>query len=211
MKTLRYTLVSDGSSDRALQQHLTWLLRRHLPERTTIFPEWADFRPVAPRPRELSDRLRHAIDFYPCDLLFVHRDAESQPRERRLGEIRSALTRSAIESPTVCVLPVRMQEAWLLFDESALRRAAGNPHGTVSLDLPRLRDLENVPDPKALLFELLKRASELHGRRRRKFRCSQAAFALASYISDFSPLRTLSAFRSLEHDIVEALAANGWN
>ena len=27
------------------------------------------------------------------------------------------------------VIPVRMREAWLLFDETAIRKAAGNPSG----------------------------------------------------------------------------------
>lgn len=210
MKTLRYTLISDGSSDRALQHHLTWLLRQHLPDGTAISSEWADFRPVTPRPRELADRVRHAVNFYPCELLFVHRDAENEPRERRIDEVVSALRRANTAVPAVCVVPVRMQEAWLLFDEAALRRAAGNPHGTISLNLPRLRDLEHVPDPKAVLFGLLRRASQLHGRRLRKFHCSQAAFSLATFIASFAPLRKLSAFRCLENDLVDALAANKW-
>ena len=32
------------------------------------------------------------------------------------------------------IVPVRMTEAWLLLDESAIRRVAGRPHGDEPLD-----------------------------------------------------------------------------
>ena len=53
---------------------------------------------------------------YPCDLLFVHRDAERESIEQREKEIRESLEKSAMERtpPVVRVIPVRMQEAWLL-------------------------------------------------------------------------------------------------
>jgi len=41
MKELRYTLVTDGSSDRALLPILTWLLREN-GFSEAIQPEWAD-------------------------------------------------------------------------------------------------------------------------------------------------------------------------
>ena len=41
MSDLRYTLLADGSSDRALMPILSWLLREHLPHRA-IQEEWAD-------------------------------------------------------------------------------------------------------------------------------------------------------------------------
>ena len=48
-----------------------------------------------------------------------------------------------------------MTESWLLFNEPALRRAADNPLGRTMLELPRARDVEAIPDPKALLHRLL--------------------------------------------------------
>lgn len=90
MNSLRYTLVSDGSSDRALLPILTWLLRNngvHLPVQST----WADLRLLPKQPKNLPDRIRWAIDLYPCDLLFIHRDAERQPTQFRRIEIQQAL------------------------------------------------------------------------------------------------------------------------
>ena len=51
----------------------------------------------------------------------------------------------------VCVVPVRMQEAWLLIDEAALRRAAGDPNGTQPLAMPDVQRLEELADPKQLI------------------------------------------------------------
>lgn len=75
----------------------------------------------------------------------------------------------------ILIVPVRMQEPWLLFDEQAIRRAAGNPGGKTALPLPRLTQLESLPDPKETLYGLLVAASEHQGRRRGRFNPSRAA------------------------------------
>ena len=133
---LRYTLLSDGSSDAALMPILDWLLIEHGVNKP-IQSQWADLRRLRQPPDELSDRIRVALEFYPCDLLFIHRDAEKASYAERAGEIRNALTKIAEGDlpPNVYVIPVRMTEAWLLFDESAIRFAAGNRNGQNALHL----------------------------------------------------------------------------
>lgn len=206
---LSYTLVGDGSSDRLLLNHLNWLLR----EATTFAfrPLWADLRnvPGGP-PRRLAGKIRAACNLYPSDLLFVHRDAESEPRERREAEVLEALASVSNPPPAVCVIPVRMTEAWLLFDEGILRRAAGNPHGRVRLALPPLRRLEDLPDPKEVLRTLLLNASELSPKRRRNFDYPRARRLVAEYTDDFSALRALPAFAALETELRRLLLARGW-
>jgi len=110
----------------------------------------------------------------------------------------------------VCVVPVRMQEAWLLFDESAIRRAAGNPTAHMPLRLPRLADVEELADPKSILHDALRTASGLRGRRLKAFSPHRAAHLAGDYIRDFSPLRGLPAFRALEAEIEAVLRAHGW-
>lgn len=206
---LSYTLVGDGSSDRLLLNHLNWLLR----EATNFAfrPQWADLRmiPGGP-PRSLAGKIRAACDLYPSDLLFVHRDAESEPWDRRSVEVLEALASISNPPPAVCVIPVRMTEAWLLFDEGILRRAAGNPHGCVRLALPPLRRLEELADPKEVLRSLLLEASELSPRRRRSFDFPRARRLVAEYADDFSALRALPAFAALEAELGRLLLASGW-
>jgi len=161
---------------------------------------------LARRPVGLTERIRWAIELYPCDLLFVHRDADREPREKRVHEIAQALDEIAGAvpvPPSICVVPIRMLEAWLLFDEQALRGAAGNPGGRVDLDLPPMSVLESMPDPKSKLRTTLRNASELAARRREKLLISPDR--VAALTDDFSPLRALSAFRHFEADLDRAL------
>jgi hypothetical protein len=55
-----------------------------------------------------------------------------------------------------------MTEAWLLIDERPIRLAAGNPNGTQNLDLPDIRTLEDIPNPKHVLRGALLAATGLN-------------------------------------------------
>lgn len=209
MNELRFSLLTDGPSDVVLLPILRWLLEQHLPK-YGLQGTWADTRPF--RQHKLEDRITRAVEYYPCDLLFVHRDAEREPMENRYVEVQEALQRiiPAASVPVVCVVPVRMQEAWLLFNEVAIRYAADNSHGRMSLNMPSISRIETLPDPKETLYELLKQASGLRGRRLDRFQSSQHALRVADYIEDYAPLRSLSAFHLLEKKLVETLRGQGW-
>lgn len=211
MPDLRYSLVSDGSSDAALLPILSWLLRQNGVSRA-VQPSLADLRRLPKPPKSLVDKIRIALDLYPCELLFVHRDAERQPFQQRKDEIEQALQALEVAAvPWVGVIPVRMTEAWLLFDEAAIRHAAGNRSGRQPLELPSLLQLEELPDPKSVLHEALRLASGLHGRRLRQFRVPQSALRVSALATDFSPLRQLTAFRALEADIQQVIFNAGWS
>jgi hypothetical protein len=211
MSDLRYTLLTDGSSDRALIPLLTWLLRANGVNQA-IQSEWADFRHLRVKPHELAARITLSLKLYPCDLLFVHRDAEGEERENRVVEIRRAVGDAAnngLVPPAICVIPVRMQEAWLLFDVAAIRRAAGNPNGQENLIPPQLNRIEQLPDPKSDLHNLLRGASGLGARRRARLNVHQRAIQVSGFITDFSPLRALPAFSALEADVIQIIEQFG--
>jgi hypothetical protein len=208
MNSLRYTLLTDGSSDRALLPLLTWVLIEN-GVTGAIQPEWADLRRVKLPRSTLAVRIEMSLALYPCDILFVHRDAEAQPWQRRQAEIQQAL--AELDGPalpvSVHVIPVRMQEAWLLFDEAAIKAAAGNRHYAEALELPPLNRLESLPNPKAELYDRLKRASGLSGRRLRSLNVARLARLVAQNIESFEPLRQLEAFRRLEQNVRVALGS----
>ncbi len=106
MTTLRYTLLTDGSSDRALLPILTWLLQQN-GVRRAIEAAWADLGRLNPSPKRLPDRIRCSLAAFPCDLLFVHRDAEKESFESRKTEIVAAVQtiRQSAMTPTVPVIP----------------------------------------------------------------------------------------------------------
>ena len=210
MSSLRYTVVGDGTSDRALMPILRWLL---LQSGTTLplSENWADPSRIRAKTNKLADRLPQALDLYPCDLLFVHRDAEKEAIETRYSEIIETVARLNAP-PTICVVPVRMTEAWLLLDEAAIRRAADNPNGKVDIALPRLKDMEAIPDPKERLNEMLRVACDLSGRRLDQFRRDEAnrRVRVADFVQDFSPLLHLPAFKKLQDETHTLIAEQGW-
>jgi hypothetical protein len=202
VKEIRYTLLGDGPSDKALLPLLDWLLQKHYGD-YALQSAWADTY-LLQGTRGLSERIRKTMAFYPCDLLFVHRDAENQPMDHRTNEIDAALVHlPELRKPVVHVIPVRMQEAWLLFDEQAIRWAAGNRNGKMLLKLPSLKSIESLPDPKEVLNDLLREASGLQGRRRRNIPVSHYAQRVAEYIEDFAPLLQLGAFQHLQKQIAD--------
>ena len=182
---------------------LDWLLYQHCPEQS-VESAWADLAKLPRPPRTLPDKIMTALDLHPCDILFIHRDAEKEAFEVRFREITTALE-GLVTPPVICVIPVRMQEAWLLYDETAIRRAAGKPNGSTALKLPSLKTVENLPDPKQFLFDLIRASSELKGARLKKLNHRRCAFLVSQSIADFSPLRSLRAFRVLEEQLVKAL------
>ncbi len=190
-RRLRFTLLGDGSSDEALNRHIEWLIRENVATDVAVDSHWADLRAVKPRPEGLRARIERTLDLYPSDLLFVHRDAEKESAEKRFEEILQACSAIIGISISVPVVPVRMSEAWLLCDELAIRKAAGNPNGDQPLNLPRLSELEKLPDPKNTLQNALRCASGLTGRRLKQFK--PHARLVANYLTDFASLRRLSA------------------
>ncbi|HEY3227630.1 MAG TPA: hypothetical protein VGJ87_00335 [Roseiflexaceae bacterium] len=211
MAELRYTLLADGSSDRALLPILTWALQQQ-GVTYAIQSTWADLGRLPRRPRTFVERIDTTLRLYPCDLLCIHRDAEREPHAVRHSEIVRALDELARQQQllpvAVCVVPVRMLEAWLLFDETAIRMASGNPRGRQDLQLPRLADIERSPDPEEILRQLMRTASGLSGRRLQRLEVNP--LRVAELIDDFSPLRALSAFQAFEQELEQVVMTQGW-
>jgi hypothetical protein len=197
-----YTLAADGASDRVLLPIITWSIKQFDAE--PVVEQWADFGRI-PRQPNTAQRLRTAFDLYPCDVLFVHRDAEAQAPELRREEIAGALSGSNIRH--IPIIPIRMTEAWLLADETAIRSAAGNPNGTEDLNLPDIRRLETLPDPKRVLHDALTAASGLNARRRARLPVGRLVQFIPHYIDDFSRLGVLTAFQLLQEEIRALIAS----
>jgi hypothetical protein len=197
LDTVVCTLLADGSSDRVLLPILRWLLEQHCRAATEL-----QFVEVLPsEPANLTERISAALDFYPCHLLFVHRDAEGDDPALRQVEVDTAWAECNANAQLVSVIPVRMTEAWLLLDETAIRGAAGNPNGEAELQIPRVGRLEQHRDPKSILFEALRTASGLSPSRLRGFRPESRRHRIAELMETFEPLRQLPSFVRLEDQL----------
>lgn len=208
MPVIRYTLLAEGPSDEALMPILNWLWAQYRPD-DLVEGSFADLGYSDLQSRSVEDQVGPALDLFPCDFLFVHRDADRESRMSRRAQVMSAIQRATSKIsalPAVCVIPVRMTEAWMLFNATAIRKAADNPNGTDPLDIPKPAKVESLPDPKATLTSLLKTASGLPTQRLRRFHVARAARLVTLHITDFSPLRELPAFRSMEEEFVRALS-----
>ena len=200
MQTLTITLLTDGSSDRVLLPLINFLLDEFSPTpHRVIFAEGL-------HTGSLVSRLESVLDLYPCDLLLIHRDAETLSIEARQDEIKSAALAVGGLPHSIHIIPVRMTETWLLIDQLAVRRAAGNPRGSQQLNIPAVKNLEGLPDPKVVLFNALTTAANLGARRRRQFRPESLRHRVAELIEDPSLLRALVSFKHFESQVVEYFA-----
>ena len=165
---VRFLLICEGSSDTSILAHIEKLLLDY--GLSDIEGDhWAKSGRLIDK---IGDGLRYFGD---CDLLFVHRDADSDQEtqgagsERRYREIYEAVHDSGFAGNWVGIVPVKMTETWLLVDESSIRYVAGRPRSNSPLDLPPLRRVEHESDPKTRLAEALITASGTTGRKRKAF------------------------------------------
>lgn len=201
MKRVTATLVTDGSSDRLLVPLIELLFSEHTDQAYQV--NCADGLP--PVASGLKARIEAALALFPCDILFVHRDAERMSPGVRQQEIESSWPDSLPKAVLICVIPVRMTEAWLLASELPIRSAVGNPNGVEPLGLPAIKDIESLPDPKEVLFSALKAASGLNASRKKRFNPHAFRHRVSELAGDLAPLRQLASFRHLEAQLQKHL------
>jgi hypothetical protein len=207
MKSINYVLICDGSSDKVLMQIINWLFNDLFPA-VPINGNFADYRrlPNPPKKGEIIKQVSYAKNlYYPCDIIFYHRDAEEvKPSAiaKRKSEINNALPQ---EDNVICIVPVAMMDAWLLLENEAIKKAAGNRLYKNNLKLPLLQKIETIKDPKKLLHQALADASGLTGRRLSKFNVQSAVHLVAENIKTFEPLRQLQAFQIFENDLKQLI------
>lgn len=207
---IEFTFISEGKSDRALIPHLqTLCLRAGASE---VLGDTAD-RSLYPQKikADLSSKIKAALDLSgKVDLIFIHRDADGAGRDARLQEIEVALR--ALRAPPlhVAIIPAREMEAWLLADEPAIRRIAGDPASAHDLGLPPLKLIEARAKPKECLWEALTRCTPAQGRRLKEFKepanLSRLRARLLESLDIDGPVKQLHSWRALICDIERAVA-----
>ena len=202
MKRVTATLITDGSSDKLLVPLIELLFNTH----TELAYQVNCAEGLPPVSSGLKARIDSALELFPCDFLFVHRDAEGVAATVRQQEIEASWLGSQQTATLICVVPVRMTEAWLVANEKPIRLAVGNPNGTESLGLPTVKNIESLPDPKEILFAALKAASGISATRKRRFNPHQYRHRVSELTDDLGPLRKLESFRHLEAQVQKHLA-----
>ncbi|MEU5024292.1 hypothetical protein [Streptomyces milbemycinicus] len=208
--TVHALYLCEGSSDTGLSDHIEAIGAEMGREIHVTVPNLARL-PNKPG-HSVKDKLRAAQrlsdDGQVYDLVVIHRDSDGIPPERRRGEIAEAVEQVSPGLAHVPVIPVRMLEAWLLLDQTAIREVAGNPNGKVALGLPKLARAESVADPKELLRQVIATASEEKGRRLEKLqrRFSENRARLLQMLDREGPVQQLASWQAFTHDLREALS-----
>lgn len=188
-RQISFCIVADGGTDRVLVPIIQWALHRLDPDVEILEPTFS----------KRHGSLQEFFQNYQAEamLVFVHRDAESSTLDKRLSEFAS-IERSDV----VPIVPVRMSEAWILFDGTAIAKAADRPSSQVTA--PRVAQLETMLNPKEHLEQLLlEAAGPPTGRRLKDFKRSivDRRVSVASLISDYSPLEALPAFSHFQNEL----------
>lgn len=211
MNFLRFTLVSEGTTDKSLIPILKWAVQEQGIQ--IVQGQFASWHFLPKRPTTVVEKIEAGLKLYECDLLFIHRDSDNQNPKDRRDEIATAINEitasGRIKVPSIPVIPIRETEAWLLIDELAIRKAANNPNGKNDLKLPSLKNLESCTNPKKELRRVLRSASEWSVQRLKRFDTDAATARVVDYIPNFERLRKLSAFQNLETDL-RKLRSNNW-
>jgi hypothetical protein len=206
----RALFLAEGSSDDALKGHVEAVALEQDVELHVTAPDLS-LLPRAPG-RTIDEKLEAALrllerDEQTCDLIVVHRDADGPDYRRRVEEISRAVGARAPSTLHVPVVPVTMTEAWLLVDERAIRKVAGNPGGRMPLNLPKLAEVERHKDPKDVLKNALSTASGLSGRRLSTFKCDFGHHrrALLETLDRSGDVTRLPSWQRFVDDIVRAV------
>lgn len=190
-RQLAWSVVADGGTDSLLVPIIQWVVHRLDPGVEILEPVF----------RKRIGSVAEFLTTYETGamLIFVHRDSENLGLDERRREFETVERQDVVP-----VVPVRMSESWLLFDGPAIAKAAGSPSSQVPV--PRVAEIENIPDPKYRLDELLFQAAGAPaGRKGKVFKRSIAGrrVSVAQYITDYSPLENVPAFQSFQEALAE--------
>ena len=200
---INFVLVAEGASDYALVTHLEALCSYcGATEVTGVALEFE--RLPAGVGKSVFDKLSAAKKAEPgANLFFVHRDADSRDSSFRHQEIKDAVEACQLIADYVAIVPVQETEAWLLLDETEIRRVARKPNGKVLLNLPRPHQVESVASPKEYLQAILVDASEASGRRLDKIKrdFSNQRALLTRRLSVDGPLSFVPSWVKMRDDL----------
>lgn len=143
--------------------------------------------------------------------LAVHTDADRETYEQRWNDkiVPAHNALNAEKSDSYCLLltpiiPVRMIEAWLLADKELFKAEIGTELMDSELGIDR--DPEGIANPKAVIEEAIRKATEMLPKRRRRISISD----LYGYIGDavsINSLSSLSSYRRFRDVIRQTLRA----
>jgi hypothetical protein len=207
---IRFALIAEGGTEKPLVRVVDELCRRA--GGTDVTGLWAnEFLARHATGKGLATQIQKLLEHQTeINLLFVHKDADAADDAHVRRELEFKI--SSLACPrTVSIVPIQETEAWLLTDAEALRTVTGNPRGANSLELPKLKHIERLANPKEKLRDALIKAAK-PGRQQQLIRSNDKTFGklrrtLLEQLDIDGPVNQLSAWTKLVRDINEAVSA----
>lgn len=203
---VNFILAGEGVSDLRLVEHIeNILVEEGFSEASGEAPDLRLYS--RPTGCSVKNKLETLLKYYPeTDAVFVHRDADRVGVKQREDEIICAAENIYDIEKIIPVIPVTMLETWLLADQDALKRVAGNAslRGELSC-IPAIRSLEKVSDAKKMLLEALCEASKAQGSKLSKFkkRFSEMRARLTFDLDSSGPVNDLDSYKYFREKVRE--------
>lgn len=150
---------------------------------------------------------REGLLNYGIHTLVVHTDSDRDTYEERIGnKITPALQIIRLQSDDECcklltpIIPVKMMEAWMLADRQLLKEEIGTSKSDEDLGL--CRDPESIANPKALIEEAIRIATEDLPKRRQRLSISDLYGIIGTKI-DLEKLSTLPSYIQFKERVRE--------
>lgn len=162
----------------------------------------------------VKDTSHLAWEMYSVMSLAVHTDADRDSYEERLANkiepARKAL--EGLDEEEYCklltpVIPVRMMEAWMLADKKLLKEEIGTDLSDGALGIER--DPEVIPDPKSVIEEAIRIATDRLPKRRSRPTIAELYEVIGNAIST-DALMSLSSYRKFKEEVRETFRSLGY-
>jgi hypothetical protein len=190
-------LVAEGDTDEVF---LGTVIARQLRALTDLAPRSIDVQSVqyaGCRMTKDDSRIGAAVEELAgdCHLIFLHSDHRERGKADRLA---GHLVDRGVKRPIIPLVPVKETEAWLLADPGVWERVPGADTSALP---SRPREVERIPDPKAVLRTVL--AGVAH-------RKVGEHFAFAGDHVDLTMLAQLPAYATWVEATSEVLRGHGF-
>ena len=143
-------------------------------------------------------------------VLCIHTDADDSSEDSALNhKITPAFKAVNEELGAICknlvpIVPVQMTEAWMLADKNILKEEIGTTRSDGDLQLPRLKSIEGISDPKGTIINAIRLAFENAPRKRRQPTISELYTPLSQKI-DLHKLSDLPSYAKFKASAKAAL------
>lgn len=136
-------------------------------------------------------------------VLCVHADADSENQDAALRYKFNPAMEAIVKTDDCCdiivpIIPVRMTESWMLSDKDLFKSEIGTSKNNNDLEIAR--NPEEIADPKAVIEEAIRIATEDFPNRRNRVQISELYLPIGQKI-DLNKLKALTSYNKFVDEV----------